>query len=283
MSEFDNPNTTDKQNKLSFLEHLEALRWLFMRVTVAILVFGIVAFIFIDELFEKIIFAPMNMNFWTYTELCKMTHKLNEWVPSLVDAETGCFPDLSMQVMAPKMTTQFMTAMLVSFIAGIIFSFPYIIWEIWRFIRPALYHKEQKGAKGLVFWISLLFILGILFGYYLVAPMSIHFLGSFSVSSQIQNLPSLDSYMGTLFSTVLASGVMFELPVLVYFLSKLGLTTPEGMRKYRKHSIVVTLIVAAVITPPDVFSQIIISIPIILLYEVSIFISAFIHRNKKSA
>ena len=283
MSDIEQPNSSDKQNKLSFLEHLEALRFLLMRVTIVILFFGIVVFIFIDWIFEKIIFAPMNMNFWTYHALCKMTHQLNVWLPYLIDANTGCFPTLNMQVMAPKMTTQFMTAMLVSFIGGLIFSFPYLIWEIWRFIRPALYNKEQKSARGIVFWVSLLFILGILFGYYFIAPMSIHFLGSFSVSNQIQNLPSLDSYMGTLFSTVLASGLMFELPILVYFLSKIGFLTPESMRKYRKHTIVVVLIVAAIITPPDVFSQILISIPILILYEISIYISKFINRNKQNS
>ena len=281
MSETGNPNSADKQNKLSFLEHLEALRFLFMRISIVVLTFGVVVFVFIDWIFEKIIFAPMNMDFWTYTQLCNMTHKLNEWLPNLIDAETGCFPPLQIQVMAPKMTTQFMTAMLVAFIGGIIFSFPYIIWEIWRFIRPALFQKEQKNAKGLVFWVSILFILGILFGYYLLAPMSIHFLGSYSVSNQIQNLPSLDSYMGTLFSTVLACALMFELPILVYFLSKLGFLNPDFMRKYRKHFIIITLIIAAIITPPDVFSQILITIPILVLYEISIYISFFIHKNKK--
>lgn len=280
MSE-DQPNSSHKHNKLTFLEHLEALRFLLMRVVIAILVFAIVVFILIDWIFANIIFAPMNMDFWTYHALCDMTHYLNQYVPALVDAETGCFPELKMQVMAPKMTTQFMTAMLVSFIGGIIVAFPYIVWELWRFIRPALYSKEQKSARGLVFWVSLLFILGILFGYYLIAPMSIHFLGTFSVSPEIQNLPSLDSYMGTLFSTVLASGVMFELPVLVYFLAKIGLLTPSFMRKYRKHAIVLVLIIAAVITPPDIFSQILISIPILILYEVSIFIAQIM--NKKQA
>ena len=274
------PNSGHKQNQMSFLEHLEILRFILMRIVGVIAVLSILVFTFKEWVFNVIVFAPLSSAFWTYEKLCKVTHYLHQLLPSIVDADTGCFGELSLQVIAPKMTTQFMTAMMVAFIGGVIFSFPYIIWEVWRFIKPALYGTEQKRARGIVWWTSLLFGLGILFGYYFIAPMSIHFLGNFSISSQVKNLPSLNSYMGILASTTLASGIIFELPILVYFLSKIGMLTPEFMRKYRKHAFVITLLLAAIITPPDVFSQILICIPIVILYEISIYISRFVQRQK---
>jgi sec-independent protein translocase protein TatC len=251
-----------------------------MRIVGVITLLSIFVFTFKEWVFDKVIFSPLASTFWTYQKMCSSTHYLNEIIPSVISADAGCFGELHLQVIAPKMTTQFMTALLVAFIGGVIFSFPYIIWEVWKFIKPALYNKEQKKAQGVVWWTSLLFGLGILFGYYFIAPMSIHFLGNFSISDQVQNLPSLNSYMGILASTTLASGIIFELPILVYFLSKIGLLTPEFMKKYRKHAFVITLLLAAIITPPDVFSQILICIPIVLLYEVSIHISRFVQRQK---
>lgn len=271
---------TEKTNQLSFLEHLEVMRWMLMRIVVAIGIFGIAVFSFTDYLFEKVIFAPLHTDFWTYEKLCWATQQLNDLLPSLVSADAGCFEALNLKVIAPKMTTQFMTALLMAFIGGIIFAFPYIIWEIWRFIKPALYGKEQKKARGIVLWTSALFLLGILFGYYFIAPLSIHFLGNFAISDQVENLPSLNSYMGILASTTLAAGVMFELPILVYFLARISLITPEFMRNYRRHAIVVTLLLSAIITPPDIFSQVLISVPILILYELSIYIAAFVIKRK---
>lgn len=275
-------NTEHQQNQMTFLQHLEVLRWILVRVVSVVFLFSIFVFVFREWIFSKIIFAPMRNDFWTYKVLCDATHYLNKFAPSLISADAGCFSELTMKVIAPKMTTEFMTAMLVAFIGGMIFSFPYIIWEVWRFLKPALYNNEQKNARGLVFFTSVLFSAGILFGYFFIAPLSIHFLGNFSVSPTIEKLPSLNSYMGILASTTLAAGVIFELPILVYFLSRIGLLTPEFMRKYRRHAFVVTLLLAAIITPPDIFSQILICIPIVFLYEISIYISAFVVRRKKS-
>ena len=274
------PNSSHQQNQMSFLEHLEVLRFILMRVVGVITALSIVVFTFKEWIFNTVVFAPLSATFWTYQKLCASTYYLHELIPSIVDAGAGCFEELTLQVIAPKMTTQFLTALLVAFIGGVIFSFPYIIWEAWRFIKPALYNKEQKNARGIVWWTSLLFAIGILFGYYFIAPMSIHFLGNFSISAQVQNLPSLNSYMGILASTTLASGIIFELPILAFFMSKIGLLTPDFMRQYRKHAFVITLLLAAIITPPDVFSQILIGIPIVLLYEVSIHVSAFVQRQK---
>lgn len=275
------PNAEHKQNQMTFLQHLEVLRWILVRIVSVVFVFSILVFVFREWIFREIVFAPMSKDFWTYRVLCESTHYLHNLVPAIIDAETGCFSELTMKVISPKMTTEFMTAMLVAFIGGMIFSFPYIIWEIWRFLKPALYAKEQKRAQGIVFFTSILFSLGILFGYFFIAPLSIHFLGNFSVSPTVEKLPSLNSYMGILASTTLAAGIMFELPIVVYFLSRIGLLSPDFMRKYRRHAFVVTLLLAAIITPPDIFSQILICIPIVILYEISIYISAFVVRNKK--
>lgn len=278
---FKRKNTTaENSENMTFLEHLEALRGLLFKVLIAILIGGTIVFIFIEEVFDYLIFAPLDTNFFTYQYMCKLTHWLHYRVTDFVDPMVGCFEKVSLNVIAPQMTTQFMTAMLVAFIGGIVIMFPYIIYQFWLFIRPALYKKEQKNARGLVFFTTLLFLSGILFGYFLIAPLSINFLGNFKVSDSVQNLPSLTSYMGILVSTTLASGVVFELPILVYFLSKVGLITPEGMRKYRKHSFVGTLLLSAIITPPDVFSQILVSIPIVILYEISIYISKFVQKAK---
>lgn len=265
---------------MSFLEHLEALRWLIVKVLAAVIVGAVFVFIYIKSVFEYIIFAPLKSDFLTYRALCKATNWLHTQLPNVMDADTGCLDEIAVTVISPQMTTEFMSAMLVSFIGGIILMFPFIIYQFWLFLKPALYKKEEKNARGLVFWTSLLFTAGILFGYYLIAPLSINFLGNFSVSSTVVKMPSINSFMGILASTTLASGVVFELPIVVYFLSRVGLVSPEGMKKYRKHSFVGTLLLSAIITPPDVFSQILVSIPIIILYEISIFISRFVHRKR---
>lgn len=179
------------------------------------------------------------------------------------------------------MSGQFSADMMVSGIAGLILASPFVFWEFWRFVAPALHENERNHARGAVFAISSLFMLGILFGYYMIVPFSLNFLGSYSVSDQIKNQINLTSYFSTVASVTLASGIVFELPILAFFLSKIGIVTPKFLRKYRRHSIIVILIVAAIITPPDVFSQTLVSIPLVLLYEVSIWISAAVKKKKE--
>lgn len=275
------PNTQHKHNQMTFLDHLEVLRWILMRVVVVLIGFATVVFIYREYVFQNIIFASQKMDFITYTKFCDFSGFLNSLLPDLVDSDSMCFEPIQAKFLPGKMTGKFMTAMLVSFIGGAIIAFPYIIWEIWRFLKPALYPKEQKSARGIVFFSSVLFLFGILFGYFVINPLSVHFLINFDFGiNNIEELYPLNSFMGIVASTTLATGLMFELPVLIYFLSKAGIVTPEGMRKYRKHSFVGTLLLSAIITPPDVFSQVLVSIPIVILYEISIFISKSV--NKKS-
>ena len=175
---------------------------------------------------------------------------------------------------------QFSIDMKVSAMSGFVLASPYVVWEFWRFLAPAFQSNERKHVRGAVFAISSLFLTGVLFGYYIIVPFTIHFLGTYSVSNQVDNLISINSYFSTVSSSVLASGLIFELPVLSYFLSKIGLVTPKFLRKYRRHAIIVILIVAAVISSPDVISQIMVSIPLVFLYEISIWVSGMVQRQK---
>ncbi|MBN2807277.1 MAG: twin-arginine translocase subunit TatC, partial [Prolixibacteraceae bacterium] len=180
-----------------------------------------------------------------------------------------------------EMAGQFMSHIKVSLIAGLIVASPYVIWEVWRFIKPALHSNEAKHATGAVFYSSVLFILGILFGYYIITPLSVHFLSSYNVSQEIANTIKLNSYIATVTSVTFASGIIFELPIVVLFLSKIGLLSPTFMRKYRKHAYVLLLIISAIITPPDIFSQVLVCVPLIVLYEISVFVSRSVHRKRE--
>lgn len=255
------------------MEHLEALRWHLFRSVIAIMTFAVIAFLNKEFIFDTIIFGPKHPNFPTYRALCWLSEKLS------IDM---CIKDFKFIIISVEMSGQFTMHMWVAFISGLIIGFPYLLWEIWRFIKPALTTKEKQYSSGIVFFTSILFIIGILFGYYVIAPLSINFLGSYQVSEQVKNQISLDSYISTITFLTFASGIVFELPIVIYFLSKIGIVTPQFMRTYRKHAIVIILIVAAIITPsPDVTSQILVAIPLYLLYEISIFVSVMVVKQGK--
>ena len=263
-----NPNT-----EMSFLGHLEALRWHLVRSVIAIVIFAIAAFVNKEFIFDTIIFGPKNPSFPTYRALCYLSEKFS------IDI---CIKEFPFNIISVSMAGQFTTHMWVAFISGLVAAFPYIIWESWRFIKPALTEKEKKYSYGAVFFTSLLFLIGVLFGYFLIAPMSINFLGSYTVSDQVKNTIGLDSYISTITILTFASGVVFELPIVVYFLSKIGIITPQFMRTYRKHAMVVILVIAAVITPsPDISSQLLVAVPLFILYELSIFVSAWVVKHKQ--
>jgi sec-independent protein translocase protein TatC len=268
---------TEKEPKaeMSFLQHLEELRWHLVRSSAAIFIFALIAFINKEFLFDKLILAPKNADFPTYRFLCMLGQKLN------LD-ESICIKELSFTLINIDMSGQFSTHMSVSLYAGIVLAFPYVIWELWRFIKPGLHNHERKYANGIVFFTSLLFFLGVLFGYYVVTPMSVNFLGTYQVSSLVANQISLGSFISTVTTLTLMTGVVFELPILVYFLTKIGVLTPEFMRNYRRHAIVVLLIISAIITPPDVTSQILVCIPLLALYEISIFVSAYVLKKQEA-
>ncbi len=258
-------------NSMSFLEHLEELRWHLIRSVAAILVVMITVFIAKNFVFDYIVMAPKNLGFITYKVLCWLSDKFHL-------GDNLCINAISFTVTNIDMAGQFLIHLKVSFILGFVFSFPYVFWEIWRFVKPALYEQEVKYTTGIVFFCSLLFLLGVLFGYFIIVPFSINFLGSYQVSEEVSNTINLSSYVTLISMLVLAAGIIFELPMLVYVLSKIGLVTPAYMRAYRKHAFVAILVVSAIITPPDVTSQVLITIPLIILYEISIFISAKVYK-----
>ena len=264
------------EREMSFLEHLEELRWHIIRSVLAIVVLTVVAFIFKQIIFDKIILAPKSPDFWTNRMFCLLGHTILG-----ADNDILCINTKQFQLISIKMSGQLTTHVAVSIVSGLILAFPIIIWEFWKFFKPALYSNEQKYVSWAVLSSSLLFFIGVLFGYFMIVPLSLHFLGSYQISQDVVNQIYIRSYIGTITSIVLASGLIFELPLLAFVLTKIGVITPAFMIKYRKHSIVVIVIVAAIITPPDIFSQILVCIPLLLLFEIGILISKSVYRDKK--
>mgnify|MGYP003331461787 CR=1 FL=1 len=270
-----------QSDDMSFLEHLEALRWHLVRSIVAIIFFSILLFINKSFLFDTIIFGPKQADFWTFQRLCELSEKLNYLLPALIEKEAICIGQNFPKLQNLDMSGQFMTHITVSLIGGLILAFPYFIWELWRFIKPALHSGEKKQTTGVVLSTSFLFMSGVLFGYYIIAPLSVNFFLNYQVSPDVLNSPTLSTYISTVTTIVLACGIVFELPILVYFLTKVGVLTPTFLRKYRKHALVASLILSAIITPPDVFSQCLVAVPILFLYEISILISSVVLKKEK--
>src|SRR5690606_1616699 len=263
-----------QEKEMSFLEHLEELRWHVVRSLGAVIVFTIAAFATAPWIFQNIIFAPARVDFPTFVWMCN----LGEFFGM---GDALCVKDIPFKVQSRFMTGQFSMHIVSSFVIGIIVAFPYITWELWRFIKPGLYHREKNSSRGAVASISFLFILGVLFGYYVMSPVMISFLANYQISDMIVNEFDITSYVGTIVGVVFGSGVLFQLPVVMFFLTKVGIVTPTFLRSYRKHAIVIILIVGAIVTPTaDPLSQSLISVPLYLLYEISILISAAVMRQK---
>jgi sec-independent protein translocase protein TatC len=258
--------------EMSFIDHLEALRWHIIRAAISIVVFASIAFFSKEFLFHDLILGPSRADFWTYKAFCRF----GDWAgtPSL------CIDKIGFVIQNREMSGQLTMHISTSLVVGLVLAFPYTFWEIWRFIKPGLYPHERANSRGAVFFVSLLFIVGLLFGYYIAAPLSIQFLASYQIDSTIENQIDMQSYISTLTTMSVSCAGVFELPMIVFFLAKAGIVTPEIMRLYRKHAIVVILIVAAIITPPDISAQIIVTIPIVLLYELSINIARVVARNR---
>lgn len=268
-----NPTPQDSGD-MSFIDHIDAMRWHIIRAVIAVFVFTIIAFIFNGYIFDYIILAPTKADFYTYQKLCALGDLLN--APAL------CITDLPEDMLYNrKMTGQFTIHVTSSLIAGIIVAFPYVFWEIWRFIKPALYNTEKSVATGTTLAVSLLFFTGVLFGYFVISPLTYNFFVHYSVSDIIHNEFDLSSYISIVTNMVLVCGLMFQLPVVSYFLGKVGLLSPELMASKRKHAVVIILFAAAIFTPSDVFSQLLVAIPLFFLYQISIFVVRISYRRYK--
>ncbi len=257
---------SDSKN-MSFLQHLEELRWILVRSAIAVLFFALIIWYFQEEIMVNVFLSMKEKDFITFRLFC--------------DYLGVCIEEIPVKMQSMTVSGQFTYALMMSFLGGLVVSFPYVFYQIWSFVKPGLKFKEKKMAKGLVFYVSLLFFSGILFGYFIVAPLSIQFFGSYQISDQIENNFTIGSYMSTILSTIFYSGLFFLLPIISYLLTKIGLIDVAFLVKYRKHAIVVILILAAIITPPDIASQIIVSIPIVVLYEIGILVSKRAERLAK--
>lgn len=262
----------EESEGMSFLDHLETLRWHLFRSISAILIFTVIAFLAKSFVFGIVILGPSKVDFVTYRVLCNLSDYLG--VPAL------CIDELPFTIQSRQMTGQFSMHMTSSLVVGFIVAFPYVFWEVWRFISPGLYDQEKNAARGAVFFVSMLFFLGAAFGYYILSPLSINFLSNYQLDPSIINEFDISSYVSTLTMLVLASAIMFQLPVVVYFLAMSGLVTSTMLKSYRRHSIVVILILSAIITPPDVISQILIAMPILVLYEAGIQIAKRLEKKR---
>ena len=265
----------EEQKEMSFLGHLEELRWHLVRSTAVIFFLAIVFFIFAKEVYTHFLLAHLKPDFITYELFCDLFNVFG------MDSDFCNVSFAKNKLQSIKVTSQLMNSIWSSLILGVIVSFPYILWEIWRFISPGLTEKEIKKSKGFLFIASLLFFIGVLFSFYVIAPISINFLYNYQITDAIENNFTLESHIGLVTNMLLGVSILFELPVLVYFLTKIGLITPEFLKKYRKHALVVVLILAAIITPPDVASQIVVAIPILILYEISIKVSRRVIKNQE--
>jgi sec-independent protein translocase protein TatC len=262
----------EEEEGMSFLDHLEQLRWHLLRSVAAVLIFTVAAFLAKSIVFGQVILGPSRVEFFTYRMLCQIADALS--TPVL------CIDTLPFTIQSRQMTGQFSMHLTSSLVVGLIAAFPYLFWETWRFISPGLYDKERNAARGAVFFVSLLFFAGAAFGYFILAPLSINFLSNYQLDPSILNEFDITSYVTTLSMLVLASAIMFQLPVVIYFLSMSGLVTAAMLKAYRRHAIVSILILAAVITPPDVISQILIAMPILVLYEAGIQIAKRLERKR---
>lgn len=264
---------TKNVNEMSFLDHLEDLRWHLIKSVSAVTIMATIAFLAKGFIFDVLIFGPSKSSFITYELLCKASQYLG--------MESFCFTELPFEIQSRTMSGQFSAHIWTAITAGFIVAFPYVIYQLWKFISPGLHQNERKHSRGFIIVSSLLFFIGVLFGYYIVCPLSINFLGTYQVSSEVHNDFDLSSYISLIRASTLASGLVFELPIIIYFLTKVGLVTPEFLKKYRKYALVIVLVLSAIITPPDIASQVIVAIPILILYQVSILISKIVIRNQK--
>lgn len=273
--DFFNKREKDAKGEMTFIDHLEELRWHVIRSVIAVLIGAVVVFIYSDFVVDDILFAPTRADFISARWLCSLGHKIGI-------GDTLCFPPVDAKFLENTMTGQFIASFTLAFIGGFILAFPYIFWEFWKFIRPALSEKELKKTRGVIFWVSLLFFTGVLFGYFILTPFMVNFYFNYKLSPQIQIMPSFSDYLENLIYTTAGIGVLFQMPLLVMVLARIGVVTGRFLRKYRRHAFVIILIAAAIITPStDPFSLTIVTIPLYLLFEASIIIASRINKRQE--
>jgi sec-independent protein translocase protein TatC len=275
MDFFDKRKKSDSE-EMSFIDHLEELRWHLIRSVAAIGISAIVFFIYVREIVNGILLAPARDNFVTYGWFCRLSHALGL-------GDTICMQGVKVSFLSTQLTGQFISSFTIAFVGGFVVAFPYIVWEFWRFVKPALSDKEKKNTGGVIFWVSLLFFTGVAFGYYILTPFMVNFYFSYSLSPLIEIKPTFSDYLENLIYTTVGIGVLFQMPLLVMILAKIGIVTGAFLRKYRKHAFIIILIAAAIITPStDPFSLAIVAIPLYLLFEASIIVASRINKRQEN-
>lgn len=273
INRFLNKRNGNNQAEMAFTDHIEELRWHLIRSVAVIILSAIIVFFNIEWIFTKVILGPAQSDFLSYKFLCQLD--------KLIKVDVLCLGDMQIQFQNTELSGQFMMSLSASMMIGFILAFPYVFWEIWKFIKPALKPSELKYARGIVFWSSLLFFMGVLFAYYVIAPFTINFFANYQLSPQFKNIITIANYYESMSDLVLGLGIVFELPVVVFFLSRIGLLKPQLMRDKRKYAFIIILILAAVITPPDWFSIWLVTIPLVILYEIAIKISERANNDRR--
>lgn len=265
----------EQAGEMTFIDHLEQLRWHLIRSVIAVVIGAVIVLIYANQIVEEILMAPTRPDFISSKWLCSLGHKINI-------GDTLCFPPVNASFLENTMTGQFISYFTLGFIGGFIIAFPYIFWEFWKFVKPALSPKELKKTRGIIFWVSFLFFTGVAFGYFILTPFMVNFYFNFKLSSQIVIMPSFSDYLENLVYTTVGIGVLFQMPLLVMVLARIGILTAKFLRKYRRHAFVIIVIAAAIITPStDPFSLTIVTIPLYLLFEASIIVASRINKSQE--
>ena len=273
--DFFNKRKKDQTGEMSFIDHLEELRWHVIRSVIAVLIGAVIVFIYSDWVVNDVLFAPTRADFISARWLCSFGKNIGI-------GDALCFAQVDAKFLETTMTGQFIASFTLAFIGGFIIAFPYIFWEFWKFVRPALSQKELKKTRGVIFWVSLLFFAGVAFGYFILTPFMVNFYFNYKLSPQIQIMPTFSDYLENLIYTTVGIGVLFQMPLLVMVLARIGIVTAKFLRKYRRHAFVIILIAAAIITPStDPFSLTIVTIPLYVLYEASIMVASRINKSQQ--
>jgi sec-independent protein translocase protein TatC len=262
------------KEEMSFIDHLDALRGHLIRALIAIVIGAIVVAVYNEYIVKKIVLGPTKKDFYTYTALCNAGHSFGL-------GDKLCMQEIKVSFQNTDPSGQFNMYFTIIIIGGLIVAFPYVFYEFWKFVKPALTKKELNKTRGVIFWVSLLFFLGVLFGYFVIAPYTINFFATFTLDESIQNIWTISNYIDTITPLILGTGLAFQMPLVMYFLAKVGVISASLLRKVRRYAVVIILIVAGIITPPDVVSQIIVTIPLLLLYEISIWLAARVEKENK--
>jgi sec-independent protein translocase protein TatC len=274
---FLNRSQTEERAEMSFIDHLEELRWHILRSVIAVMIIAVAIFFNIQWVFDKIIAGPIRSDFVSYKAFCDLSHWLHV-------GDALCMKPIKIEMLNTTFGGQFFSSFSIAFIGGVIAAFPYIFWEFWKFIKPALKPSELRYTRFAIFWVSFFFFLGAAFGYFILGPFTFNFLATFEISAtnMVQTRPTISDYIDNLTNLILGCGIAFELPVLAFVLTRVGIITPSFLRSYRKFAVVVILIAAAVITPsPDWISQLIVFLPLMLLYELGVIVSARVYKEEQ--